>query len=144
VRQAPALLFAICASVAVATAIVGGFLVLGSPAQLRMQRLDSRRVQNLQTLSNMIANYRRTHDSVPDTLDKLEQPGVVVGSAAKDPQTGEPYEYRPKDSSSYVLCARFQSSSLVNPEGLSNAPEFWRHEPGRQCFTIEVRLPVQR
>ena len=143
-RQASPFLFAMFASVVVAAAIVGGILVLGSPAQLRMQRLDSRRVQNLQTLSNMITNYRRTHDSVPDALDKLEQPGVVVGSAAKDPETGEPYEYRPKDNSSYVLCARFRSSSADDPNALPRAPEFWRHEPGRQCFTLEVRLPVQR
>ena len=138
----PPLLFAIVTTLAAVGAIVAGIAVIGSPTQIRERRLDSQRVQHLQSLSNTITNYRRTHDSVPDALEKLEQPSVHVGPWLKDPATGEPFDYRAKDASTYEICATFQLASADNPEAIPS--DFWWHERGRKCFTVEARLPVRR
>jgi type II secretory pathway pseudopilin PulG len=142
-KNRPSFVFAILTTFAAVAAIAAGIAVIGPPEQIRMQRLDSLRINNLRTLTNMITNYRRTHDSVPNTLEQLDEPGgSSINPNLKDPVTGEPYEYHAKNSSSYEVCATFQISSSENPEALY--PKFWSHERGRKCFIVEVRIPVQR
>ncbi len=54
-----------------------------------------------------------------------------------DPVTHEPYRYRVVDSLRFELCATFVSADSVGPFE-DRANEFWRHGPGRHCFTFRA------
>lgn len=122
-------------SAVVATAIVAGLVVLGSPAEERARRLDDRRVRDLVGIKTSTDLYWSRHDSLPESLEALsEEPGVRIN--LRDPDDGTSYEYRLIDSRRYELCARFDGGS----EGVSRVPErnIWNHGPGHHCFDLEA------
>ena len=62
-----------------------------------------------------------------------------------DPETGARYEYRVLDPISghacYELCASFAAETgdgRGGPRGSGDRDDFWWHDHGRQCFTIEA------
>jgi hypothetical protein len=118
-------------TVAVATVVVAGMFVLGSPAQERMRRRDDRRTQDLNNIAARILNHWGQHKRVPASLaDIPTQPGY--GEATSDPFTSEPYEYRATGETSYELCATFETDTSL-PEYALRWTE-WRHGVGRTCF----------
>lgn len=141
-RPRPATLFAALASIAAAAGIAAGLMVIGSPSEVRMRRLDEQRVSDLEVISDAIASYRGTHKALPATLDELLRPDVFPRARLKDAASGRPYEYIAKDATHYALCAEFETASDDRIE--AGASPFWRHERGRHCFSLEARRPVQR
>ena len=55
--------------VAVAAAVIGGFLVTGSPKEARAQRLDERRVSDLRRLQGGVNLYWTRAKKMPQSLD---------------------------------------------------------------------------
>lgn len=111
-------------------AVIAGLMVLGSPAEERERRMDQRRVEQLEELSRVVDVYRAEHEKLPPSLDQLERDGRPA-PGTRDPGTQQPYEYRVLEAEKYELCAQFQQASRT--------VGFWRHDAGRQCFTLTVR-----
>ncbi len=121
--------------VAVVSAIVGGILVLGSPADERMRRLDERRVDDLVAIARAADLFWTRHDRLPASLEELSaEPGASASTA--DPGTGAPYGYAVVGGAAYELCATFGRSATL--EGQRLEADFWAHGEGRQCFRREA------
>lgn len=134
--------FAVAATAAVAFAIVWGFVVAGSPSTRRRERVDERRLQDLQTIASEIQSLvvtddgkRRLKRPLPRTLE--EAVAMARGSKLnpRDAETGEFYRYTVKDETTFELCAKF----VTRRE--SDYSVFWNHPAGEHCFTIHVLDP---
>jgi hypothetical protein len=119
----------------VAGAIVAGLMVVGSPGNERMRRLDDRRIRDLVAITRAVNGYWTKHARLPSALGELlESPGTAVES--RDPLTGQSYHYGAKGGKTYELCADFQrESSDVDADPSSR---FWSHGTGRRCFQLEA------
>jgi hypothetical protein len=125
-------LLAIVLTVVVAAAVVTGIVIIGSPGEERTRRLDTRRVQDLQQISQAVQVYRARHQRTPSSLDELSrEPGLAM--VPRDPVTGQPYRYVSVDADSYELCATFDRDSDVR------TATFWSHGAGTQCFSLNVK-----
>lgn len=120
--------------------IAAGFLIIGSPADIRLMRLDDQKVGDLSTIQWQIVNYWQQKEALPATLEALEDPisGFVV---PVDPQSGEAYAYRVTGAASFSLCAMFNRASaaqesLTRPVGYTE--ENWMHEAGETCFARTI------
>lgn len=128
-------MLAILASLGMAAAIVAGMGVLGSPKHQRALQLDSRRVSDLSLISMQVNAYWSQHKSLPPALVSLG----LAQSMAKDPVSGEPYEYAATGNENYRLCAIFDTAS--EPEGRSYGAYVprWNHSAGRHCFDLGTK-----
>jgi len=80
-----ATLFAVLSVGAMVAAIVIGLIVIGSPREFRMRRLDQRRADDLGAISSAIRTYRLTHENLPMKLDELQGSQQAVIYRLKDP-----------------------------------------------------------
>lgn len=144
-------LLAIIVTVCV-TVIVGyGLFISGSPQQERMRRLDAQRLNDLQSITYAIDQFYAIKFILPTSLAVLQQTREVYLSSISDPESQTPYEYKQKDADTYQLCATFQTIGDQNQNQYPNAPTpayrdgtpsgFWKHDAGRTCYTIDVRIP---
>lgn len=139
-------ILAICFAVVVVATVITGILLLDSPAQERLRRLDERRVSDLREISYAVDVYWTREGSLPSSLKDLSDEERVVRELA-DPETGDPYEYRVLGEKAYALCAVFALDTGTDER---DAPylDFWSHGPGRQCFQLEAqdvsRVPEMR
>ena len=134
----PALLLG---SVAAAVAVVVGLAVamLDSPAEARRQRLDERRVDDLASLSDAVDAYWTRQGALPADLQALAG-WQGLDEPPTDPQSGEPYGYRPTGERTFELCAVFVTSTSGREESRPwrEGPGFWHHPAGEHCFALEV------
>src|SRR5690606_16652197 len=133
--MSPGRRLSVIASVVVCATLVAAIVVLDSPPQQREQRLDARRVQDLQQLGNAIEAYHAGHKALPADLAALraEMPGWNL--APGDPASGTPYSYEVLGERSYRLCAEFTTDTAA-AEASPYGPvvDAWKHGAGRQCF----------
>lgn len=115
--------------------IGGGLLILGSPADERVNRLDRRRVQDLQQIERAVNLHRTRQGRLPGSLDELSR-DAGIRISGNDPVTGEPYGYRPIDDTKFEVCAVFETAERSEPVDVA---WFWSHGAGRQCFQPTVR-----
>ncbi len=118
-------------------AVTAGLILVGPPSEARLERLDARRVEDLQRLSRLIDVHWTKHGRLPPSLDEVAS--EPRAEAIKDPVTGQSYEFRPTGEKRYELCAGFDRRSHPASRGLGDA--FWAHQAGRTCFPLEVRVP---
>ena len=123
------------ASTLVVVSIIAGVILVGSPAEGRLQRLDRGRIEDLKGIMVAIDSFRVRNERLPASLEVLgADPRVHVSTV--DPGSAEPYEYRPLDEDTYELCASFDGES---PAPRRRTPAgFWSHGVGRQCFELSV------
>lgn len=122
--------------VGVFSAVVAGILLLGSPADERMRRLDERRVNDLIALARATDVFWTRRSRLPASLDELvAEPGVAAET--EDPGTGVPYDYTAINASTYEVCATFVRSATLQEQRVE--ADFWTHGEGRQCFRREAR-----
>ena len=129
----------------VALTIIAGFFIVGTPQEARLMRMDAQKVQDLQTIQWQIVNYWQQKQSLPPTLEELEDP-ISGFSAPVDRQTGESYTYRTTGPRSFELCAVFnmetKSTNFIHTERMIPMPaepgytvdENWSHAVGEVCF----------
>lgn len=127
----------------VAAAIIGGFFIVGSPAQERLRKFDEQKIANLQTIQKEITNYWKSKQKLPAELAELND-SLRGFAVPQDPQTGAAYEYQIKDAKTFELCATFSKPSAdakySAPEPIDvtaggyYGPEYWQHSKGRTCF----------
>ena len=120
----------------VVAAVVGGLILIGSPAQERMRRIDAQRVTDLSALARKVDLYWTRHKSLPTSLEDLskERGGSIE---LLDRETKLPYEYRKLSDDTYELCAHFTRDS-TDLADISHR-NFWSHGQGRQCFSLKVQ-----
>ena len=115
----------------VATAVVAGLIITGSPGTQRELRMDERRVADLRGLSNSLSRRYRETGRLPDTLGALVD-GRLLAVLPRDPMTAAAYEFEPTGRTTFRLCAEFARKAM--PAG---ADDFWAHDAGRQCFDFD-------
>jgi len=119
----------------VIAAVVAGLLVLGSPTDERVRRVDDRRVEDLQGIMAATDLYWTRHALLPASLDELTaEPGVRISTG--DPASSETYGYQPLDSVRYEVCATFEGES--GEIARDREKDLWAHGAGRQCFELEA------
>jgi hypothetical protein len=121
----------VIAVLSVLSALGGGFYLIGPPAEERVRRLDSRRQTDLQRLRLAVDLYWTRQRRLPATLEELHRE-AGTNIYARDPQSGELYEYAVKGSDAYELCAEFARES-------DGPGDFWSHAAGRQCFEVRAK-----
>lgn len=122
-------------SVAIAAALVAGFLAAGKPHTERERKLDAVRVDALRGLSQAVWNHRLRNGALPPSLGALTPPGGRPYPAT-DPVRLETYGYAALDDSTYELCATFDQPSELDPARTVHDP--WAHSAGRRCFRFHV------
>ncbi len=148
-----ALSVGIAACALVVLTIVSGFLIIGSPAAVRLTRFDATKQQNLMEIQQQVINYYQTKGKLPVSLAEVADPLNSYMYIPKDPQSGTDYGYRiTKAPYSFELCATFNAASIGDgpnaPKPVSNyGPDnvTWSHGVGQTCFerTIDPeRYPV--
>lgn len=134
---------AVVATLVVLAAVVWGFVTAGTPDTRRQERLDERRLQDLRAIVREMQTFVRHPDAsrqllrrgLPRTLAALAEEVRDRKLSIADPETGEPYGYKPIDWKTYDLCATF-----ALPRDGADAV-FWNHPAGPHCFTINVLDP---
>lgn len=136
--------------------IIAGFLIIGSPSQIRALRLDQQRVDDLTNLQYSITNYWQQKRALPSSLEALRDP--LMGSTVPvDPQTQQPYEYQVVGPLQFSICANFSANSrdtrgqgeyrgdyaVSYPNAGYMEPSFagqdsFAHGVGRTCFTRTI------
>jgi hypothetical protein len=150
------------ASVIVLAGIIWSFMVIGSPISQRQQRLDQRRIDDLQSIQWQVISYWQQKQVLPTSLSELQNPlsGAIV---PQDPefQKGKTYEYGVDGVRAFHLCATFTLPMPVGyipgnsgepyplkdrvavpaPIGGTSAYS-WDHQSGRTCYqrTIDPDL----
>lgn len=127
-------LMALLASSVVLIAVLAGLALLGTPADERLQRLDQRRLNDLQLLANTVERHAQRNGYLPASLNSLVD-GQLLDLMPVDPETGADYDYAITGERHYRLCANFSSASR---ESASQA--FWIHSAGRACFEFETQI----
>lgn len=138
-----ATLFAVFCTIIAFAAVILGWLFIGSPSEVRLHRFDAMRAANLASISTAIKNYRLTHESLPKDLYELQKSEPNVSLSFEDPMR-QAYEYAPKDSFAYELCATFDRATDMAAEPAPSHSIFERHGSGRQCFSLEARPSSHR
>lgn len=123
---------ALVSSIAVGIVIIAAFLLIGSPEEQRLQRLDDRRVSHLQHLAHAVDDYWEDHGVLPDSLTVLVD-GRRLSRLPEDPISGETYGFHATAPASFRLCATFDRAS-----GETGSQHFWDHPAGRQCYDFDA------
>ena len=153
---------AAAATLAVITAIIAGFFIVGSPATQRARRFDERRASDLQSIQYQAINYWQNKNRLPAKLDDLKD-DISGYTPPLDPATQQSYEYTVKSALAFELCANFKTDSNyqdagytphllkpVPPGGESvyydpyGSQQNWGHGPSRACFTRTIDPDVYK
>lgn len=138
-RYALSVTWAVAALVVIS--IVAGFFIIGTPGQARQQRLDDQRVSDLMNIQWQVVSYWQQKQKLPASISDLEDP-ISGYNNPRDPETGEPYAYRPGEGMSFSLCATFSGSGNANGGQGPSMPRQpygalegdWKHGAGETCF----------
>lgn len=123
---------ALVSSTAVGIVIIAAFLLIGTPTEQRLQRLDDRRLAHLQELAHAVDRYWNDHTALPGDLAELVD-GRRLSRLPRDPTSGDTYGYEVTATDSYRLCATFdRATAETRPQA------FWSHEAGRECYDFDV------
>ncbi len=130
------------------SAIVIGIILIGSPAFQRAKMFDDQRVSDLESIQNQIVYTQwQNKGTVPENLSVLNDP-ISGFTVPTDPETGASYEYSKISSSSFELCATFETVASTSTEN-ENVPvptlypdpttnQNWQHGIGNVCFTRNI------
>jgi len=140
------LIFGTIALTVIGTALVWGFIIVGSPETARLRRLDAERIEELQAIHNAIQNLcveweekkAKMKGALPESLPQLAKQVSETGFYELDlldPVTGETYEYRVVNETEYELCADFDTALDRKTD------MFWNHPAGHHCFKFDALSP---
>jgi lysylphosphatidylglycerol synthetase-like protein (DUF2156 family) len=88
--------FAWGSGVLVLVAVIGAFIIVGSPNSARLSQFDQQRITDLQSIQDKIVNHWQTKQKMPANLSELTD-SISGFVSPKDPQTKSDYEYIVKD-----------------------------------------------
>lgn len=158
-------LVSVIASFFVTGALACAFIVVGTPANQRLIRIDNQKISDLQSVQWQIINYWQQKKRLPKSLDNLNDPisGFMV---PHDPESGlgKEYTYSTTAKLSFEICANFNlptpKTGTPTKDGVGmpasvlemdtmyrpGIDENWEHGSGTHCFkrTIDPELyPVR-
>ncbi len=138
------------AGAVVVLTIIAGFFIMGTPQQMRAQKQDALRLQDLQNLQWQIVNYWQQKEQLPATLEELRDP-ISNTQIPVDPATKEPYTYKRNSPLDFSLCATFatEGGQIANRGDIampvSTVPgkgdamqDNWQHGVGEVCFDRSI------
>lgn len=122
--------------------VVAGFFIIGTPATQRKRRFDEQRVQNLQMMQNQVINYWTQKGTLPEQSSLLND-SISGFTAPTDPTTNQAYGYRAIDTSTFELCASFEtindsSQPLSQGQYYDSFNQNWNHKAGYTCFNRKI------
>ncbi|MEI6352818.1 MAG: DUF5671 domain-containing protein [Candidatus Nomurabacteria bacterium] len=126
--------------VLVVSGIIWSVNVFGTPTEIRNQKLDSQKLQDINNIKSNIEYSVRQNKALPGSLQDMVN---VDRQSLMDKETGEYYVYNPgnlinntsSSNFSYNICMTFHTSS--DKMGQSDSSYYWRaHKSGYQCFNI--------
>ncbi|MDD5586106.1 MAG: hypothetical protein PHY92_04000 [Alphaproteobacteria bacterium] len=123
-------------STAIVVIAVTVAIVQNPPGLQRLRKLDERRVQDLERITNSIENYWRTDKVLPADLAAVDK---KYGIGNTDPETKAPYIYEKTGERNYKLCAVFavDSGNMQNSRHHYTTRN-WKHGKGRHCFDFAL------
>jgi hypothetical protein len=149
----------------VLASIVGGFVIVGSPAKQRDLRFDSQRVSDLSNIQWQVLNNWQQKGKLPATLSEMED-SISGYKIPVDPKTDNEYSYKVINSAtstatttvSFELCADFAldtqdtkgrgdfgggggfgySSRDVAYPSYGGFDDNWLHKAGPTCFVRTI------
>ena len=135
------------AGVLVLVTIIAGFFIIGTPQQMRVQKQDAIRLQDLQNIQWQVVNFWQQKEKLPATLAELNDP-ITNNIIPVDPQTKTAYRYEKTGALAFKLCATFANAGdsmqggygrpLAKPmdptEAGTEIQDNWKHEAGEACF----------
>lgn len=139
----------------VLASIIGGFLTIGSPKELRLRRFDEQRVGDLQLIQDQILSFWQQKNKLPNELKNLED-SLSGFRVPIDPESTTAnllnYEYKVIDSLSFSLCAQFNLPSFSDNLNSNTYPQKpfgfiggnWNHESGRTCFDRTIDKDIYK
>ncbi|UFS63595.1 hypothetical protein LOH54_05545 [Sulfurimonas sp. HSL-3221] len=134
--EAAGRLILLLAVTAVIAAIVGGMMLIDSPAKERAKKLDKRRVSDLAEIALTIDRYWERYHKLPADMNTLQE-GVVSEIEIADPKTLKSYGYHITASSAYELCAEFDTKqSKESWMYRAGRERDWSHNAGEYCFRL--------
>ncbi len=110
--------------------IIGGVVLIGTPAEQRLVALDKKRVGDLNRLGNAVRRYQTRNGDLPESLAVISDEWVAHIS---DPVTGDPYTYRVTGERSFQLCGVFAQNADTSQKRVSYG-RFKAHGQGLYCF----------
>jgi hypothetical protein len=124
----------------VVASLAAALVVMESPAKQRDRRLDERRLQELQAISEAIDEAATRTARMPRSLAELAgAPGASL--AIVDPVDGSPYGFRATAPTRYRLCASFATSTSDRDPDARRYEYFrreWPHPAGLHCFDRQL------
>ncbi len=136
--------------IAITSACIVGFFVVGPPSEERARRMDMQRVNDLQQVMSAVDQFynQTNYQRLPTSLEELRGAQNVYLASIRDPQTKEPYRYNTINTLSYSLCATFETPVDTSNQQPSYTympgNTFWDHPTGEKCYTLKVNVnPLQ-
>lgn len=124
----------------VVVTIIAGFFIIGTPQELRREKMDNTRVQDLQNLQWQIVNYWQQKESLPSNLDELRDPISEI-QIPVDPKSGAAYTYERTGDRTFNLCATFETewnaaknTGTTRPIDMYGMTDNWEHGIGEKCY----------
>lgn len=140
-------------TVIVLAALIYGFASEGSPWAVRGYKLDDTRVSDFSTIQEAVLEYYDANQALPQSFADIASSteGAYYESEGifKDPDTGQPYDYKLVDQTHYQLCATFSASSEEEQQSESDSDAYLYDEPttqqhtgGYDCLSYSVPAPA--
>lgn len=130
--------FAWTVCLVVTAAVVASFFLIGSPANIRLQKLDEKKVNDLSSIQNEIINYWQQKSKLPADLGELDN-DLNYFTVPRDTENNKDYAYEILGQYEFKLCADFSTEN--NTESSYDRPvtygmeSKWTHGKGQVCFT---------
>lgn len=149
-HRAQAAMLGWATGILIAYAFAAGFIIMGTPWDVRLYRFDQQKVNDLQNIQYQVVNHWQQQQQLPASLADLSD-SISGFTAPADSQIRMPYGYRVTGPLSFELCATFNKPSATSPlaadrtvsampvgssypkDALSR-PDNWQHEAGQACF----------
>jgi hypothetical protein len=137
-------LVGIAVGLLVLLSVLSGFLIIGTPGELRLLRYDEEKVADLQNIQYQVVDYWQRKQALPQSLNELND-SISGFAVPMDSQTGAAYTYKVTGKNAFSLCATFnlptrdtrgQGAYMVRDMSYPGFPmeENWQHEAGETCY----------
>lgn len=124
-----------------ALTVVAGFLIYGTPQEVRKYRIDNQKVNDLQSIQYQILAYHQGGQILPAELSEAYT-DASAGIMPYDTDLNVPYKYTRTSTTTFELCATFNRPSTYLPSQIHGtyparyeaSLDQWFHDQGHVCF----------
>jgi type II secretory pathway pseudopilin PulG len=127
-------------AVLVIASIIGGYLRIEAPGEMRDRALDQRQVNDLSQIQSFVLSHYAEKNALPGALTDI----ALSNQLPTAPEARAQYTYSKVSEASFKLCASFALASdpktaplytgWSDPMLIKNGDD-WNHSEGEWCFT---------